>query len=117
MATRTNENEMGLKKIMDMTRLISVAVLLLHFYDSCYVFFQEKGWTHSISNKILDNIHRTGLFDKFHTGKIIALGFLLISLLGVKAKKGEEFNYRLALAYLLTGTAVYFISALVFRLP
>lgn len=114
---KTNENEIGLKKIMDMTRLISVAVLLLHFYDSCYVFFQERGWTHAISNKVLDNIHRTGLFSSFHKAKFIALGFLALSLLGVKAKKGEAFNYRMAIAYLITGSALYFISGLLFRLP
>lgn len=116
MTMRTNENEMGLKTIMDMTRLISVAVLLLHFYDSCYVFFQEKGWTHAIGNKILDNIHRTGLFTNLHKAKFIALGFLALSLLGVKAKKGEEFNYRLAIAHLITGLTLYFISGLLFWL-
>lgn len=117
MAVRTNENEVGLKKIMDMTRLISVAVLLLHFYYNCYAFFLEKGWRHSISDKVLDNINQTGLFDTFHTSKMMALAFLSISLLGVKAKKGEEFNNRLAVAYLLTGVALYFISGLLFLLP
>lgn len=116
MAVGTNENEMGLKKIMDMTRLISVVILLLHFYDSCYVFFQERGWTHAVTNKILDNIHRTGLFANFHKAKFLALGFLALSLLGVKAKKGEEFNYRLAIAYLVTGLTLYFISGLLFWL-
>ena len=116
MAINTNENEMGLKKIMDMTRLISVAILLLHFYNSCYVFFQDKGWTHAISNKILDNIHRAGLFSSFHKAKFLALGFLSLSLLGVKAKKGEAFNYRLAIAYLISGLVLYFISGLIFRL-
>lgn len=116
MAMRTNENEIGLKKIMDMTRLMSVAVLLLHFYDSCYAFFREQGWTHAISNKILDNIHRTGLFDSFHKAKFLALLFLALSLLGVKAKMGEEFNYRMALAYLLAGISLYFISGLLFLL-
>lgn len=116
MAVRTNENEFGLKKIMDMTRLISVAILLLHFYYNCYAFFLEKGWAHSISDKILDNIYRTGLFDNFHKAKLMALAFLTLSLLGVKAKKGEEYNYRLAIAYLVAGIAVYFISGLLFRL-
>lgn len=116
MAVGTNENEMGLKKIMDMTRLISVAVLLLHFYDSCYVFFQEHGWIHVVTNNILNNIHRTGLFGNFHKAKFLALGFLALSLLGVKAKKGEEFNYRLAIAYLITGLTLYFISGLLFWL-
>lgn len=117
MTMRTNENESGLKKIMDMTRLISVAVLLLHFYDSCYVFFQQHGWAHAISDKILDNIHRTGLFSSFDKAKLIALGFLALSLLGVKARKGEEFSYRLAIAYLITGLTLYFISTLLFWMP
>lgn len=113
---QTNENEMGLKKIMDMTRLISVVLLILHFYDSCYGFFQEQGWTHAVGNTILDNIHRTGLFRNFHKAKFIALAFLALSLLGVKAKKGEEFNYRLAIAYLISGLTLYFISGLLFWL-
>ncbi len=117
MAMRTNENELALKKIMDMTRLISVAILLLHFYYSCYVFFWEQGWTHSVSNKIFDNIHRTGLFDSFHKAKFLSLVFLTLSLLGVKAKKGEEFNYKMVIAYLLTGITLYFISGLLLVLP
>lgn len=117
MTTRTNENEIGLKKIMDMTRLISVVILLLHFYVNCYAFFKEKGWVHSVIDRVLDNIYRTGLFDSFHKAKILALVFLSLSLLGVKAKKGEEFNYRLAIAYAITGLLLYFISGLLFYLP
>ncbi len=115
MATRTSENEIGLKKIMDMTRLISVILLLLHFYESCYIFFHEMGWTHSFSNKILENISRTGLFSSFHKAKLLALGFLGLSLLGAKGKKGEQFNYRIAVAYLLAGVTVYLISGLVLK--
>lgn len=116
MTMKTNENEMGLKKIMDMTRLIGVVILLLHFYDSCYVFFKERGWTHAIGDTILNNIHRTGLFANFHKAKLMALIFLALSLLGVKAKKGEAFNYRSCLIYLLSGTVFYFSSGLVFCL-
>ncbi len=117
MTTKTNENEMGLKKIMDMTRLISLAILLLHFYDSCYGFFQILGWTHSISDQALNNIHKTGLFNDFHKSKLLALVFLILSLLGVKAKKAEVFNYRLCTAYIVTGLLLYFISALIFMMP
>jgi len=116
MSMRTNENEIGLKKIMDMTRLMSVAILLLHFYATCYVFFQARGWTHPVTDKVLDNVYRTGLFNSFHKAKILALVFLALSLLGVKAKKGEAFNYRLAWAYLLTGIVLYFVSGLLFYL-
>jgi hypothetical protein len=32
----TGENEQDLRKIMDLTRFLSVVLLLLHFYYSCY---------------------------------------------------------------------------------
>ncbi|MCH5598021.1 YWFCY domain-containing protein [Niabella ginsengisoli] len=114
---QTNENEMGLKKIMDMTRLISVVLLVLHFYDSCYGFFRLQGWTHAISDQVLNNIHKTGLFNNFHKCKLLALVFLILSLLGVKAKKAEAFNYRLCVAYIVTGLLLYIIGALVFVSP
>lgn len=114
---RTSENELGLKKIMDMTRLISVAVLLLHFYSCCYVFFEQKGWRHAMTDQLLENIYRTGLFNRFHTAKILALVFLAISLLGVKAKKGQTSSYNSAVAYLMTGLVLYFISGLFLLLP
>ena len=34
---RTGENEQGLRKILDFTRLLSIAVLIIHLYLSCYV--------------------------------------------------------------------------------
>lgn len=116
MTMKTNENEMGLKKIMDMTRLIAVVLLLLHFYVNCYIFFKEREWSHPVTDRVLDNIYKTGLFDNFHKAKFLALLFLFLSLLGVKAKKGEAFNYRLAIAYSLTGVVLYFISGLLFFL-
>lgn len=117
MTMKTNENEVGLKKIMDMTRLISVAILLLHFYDSCYGFFKLLGWSHTIGDQVLSNIHKTGLFSNFHKSKLLALVFLILSLLGVKAKKAEAFNYRICGAYIVTGLLLYFISALIFMMP
>lgn len=116
MTMKANENEMGLKKIMDMTRLISLAILLLHFYDSCYGFFKLLGWSHTIGDQVLSNIHKTGLFSNFHKSKLLALVFLILSLLGVKAKKAEAFNYRICGAYIVTGLLLYFISALIFMM-
>ncbi len=41
MAMMTGENEQGLRKILDMTRMMSVAILLLHFYYYCYRVFEQ----------------------------------------------------------------------------
>jgi len=35
----TGENEQGLQKVLDMTRLISIVMLVLHFYYYCYNAF------------------------------------------------------------------------------
>lgn len=32
----TGENDQAMRKILDMTRLISIAVLVIHFYKECY---------------------------------------------------------------------------------
>lgn len=116
MTMRTGENEMGLKKIIDLTRTISIVILLLHFYFSCYSVFEILGWTHAIGNRVLINISNTGLFNSFHKAKWISIGLLVLSLFGAKGKKDESFNYRTALAYVLTGIILYFISVLIIHL-
>ena len=112
MAMQTGENEQALRKILDMTRLISIVLLLLHFYYYCYTAFQEWGFVSAFSDSILGNIQRTGLFRYFHKSKIFTLGFLLISLLGAKGRKDEKLNHKTAIAYIITGVLIYFLSYL-----
>jgi hypothetical protein len=110
MAMQTGENEQALRKILDMTRLISIVILTIHFYYYCYSAFYIWGWTSSFSDGLLGNIRNTGMFTNFHKSKFIVLGFLLISLLGAKGRKDEKLGYKTAFAYLITGVSVYFIS-------
>ena len=112
MAMQTGENEQALRKILDMTRLISIALLLLHFYYYCYTAFQQWGFVSRFSDKILGNIQHTGLFSYFHKSKIFTLAFLLISLLGAKGRKDEKLNHKTAIAYIITGMLIYFLSYL-----
>jgi hypothetical protein len=112
MAVQTGENEQALRKILDMTRLISIVILVIHFYYYCYAAFQEWGLISTFSDRILGNIYRTGIFSNFVKSKLIALGFLVISLLGAKGRKDEKLNYKIAFAYLITGLLLYFASYL-----
>ena len=114
MAAQTGENEQALRKILDMTRLISIVILVIHFYYYCYAAFLEWGMVSSFSDRILGNIHRTGLFNSFNKSKLIALGFLGISLIGAKGKKDEKLSYKASFAYLITGMLIYFLSYLGF---
>ena len=112
MAMQTGENEQALRKILDMTRLISIIVLVIHFYYYCYAAFREWHLVSGFSDKIMGNIYNTGLFSNFHKSKLFALGFLMISLIGAKGRKDEKLNYKTAFAYIITGILIYFISYL-----
>lgn len=110
---QTGENEQGLRKIIDLTRWMAIAVLLIHFYYYCYGAFKEWELTHPISDRLLQNISNTGLFVSFIKSKLIALALLVISLLGSKGRKDEKLSYKPIVAYLVTGTLLYFGSYLV----
>lgn len=106
----TGENEQGLRKILDMTRLISIVVLVLHFYYYCYRAFDQWQLTAALSDRLLGNIKKAGLFSHFYTSKFIALGFLIISLLGARGKKEEKLNFKTGFAYIISGLLIYFLS-------
>ena len=105
---QTGENEHGLRKIIDLTRLISIVLLVLHFYYQCFGAFKKWELTSAITNRLLRNVELTGMFDPFIRIKLISIGFLLISLLGAKGKKMEHLNYKTGLVYILIGSLFYF---------
>ncbi len=109
---QTGENEQSLRKIVDMTRLISLVILALHIYYYCYAGFVQWKWNVPLLDKIMGYIVHTGLFSSFHFSKLIALVMLVVSLVAAKGKKSETINYRTSLAYLITGVLLYFVSGL-----
>ena len=116
MKPSTGENEMGLRKIMDMTRMISIVILILHIYFSCYGAFRIWKLTHPIGDRILHNLSRTGLFDSFNKPKLISLGLLALSLLGIAGKKEEKISFRSVGIWLIAGSVFYFSGELLFGL-
>jgi len=111
---QTGENEQALRKILDMTRLISISILCLHFYFYNYTLFNNYELTTPLTDRILTNITKTGIFAHFHTSKIFALLFLGVSLLGAKGKIKESLSYKAAIRYLLIGLLYYFLSYFIF---
>src|SRR5690606_16819278 len=108
MALQTGENEQALRKIVDLTRWIAIGLLLIHFYAIGYNWFREIGWQHAFSDHIMLMLHRTGLFNSMLISKMLALGFLLISLIGAKGKKDEKITYQKPIVYLIVGLIIYF---------
>src|ERR1700744_4179444 len=104
----TGEDSRGLRKIIDLTRLISGTILILHFYITCYIIFAHWGWTAKITTRLVANIARTSLFHSIVRPKLAALLFLFISLMGAKGKKDEEINKKTLLTYIAAGVILYF---------
>lgn len=112
----TGENEQGLRKIIDLTRFASIFILLLHFYYFCYRAFEQWEINSTITDRLMKNISQTGLFNGVYTSKFIAIGLLLISLLGAQGKKDDKINKRSIAAYLLIGFLLFFGSSWFFHL-
>ncbi len=112
----TGENEQALRKIIDFVRLLSIVVLLLHFYIVGYDYFKQLGYVHEITDRILQSIQKTGWFTSGLKAKSVALGLLIISLIGAKGKKDEKLSASKALLILCVGTPVYFFCYYVFYL-
>lgn len=113
----TGEDIQGLRKIIDFTRLISLFILSIHFYISCYQAFHQWGFTAEITDKIISNISKTGLFKSFILPKLAALLCLAISLIGAKGKKDENTDTKSITVYLITGLAFYFAGFVCFYMP
>ncbi|WP_184550998.1 YWFCY domain-containing protein [Mucilaginibacter sp. FT3.2] len=113
----TGEDTQGLRKIIDLTRLISLVILSIHFYIICYQAFREWHWTAVFTDRIIGNVAKTGFFNDPLRPKLAALLFLCISLLGAKGKKDEGIQRNSIGAYLICGLLIYFLSLLIFYLP
>jgi hypothetical protein len=112
----TGEDTQGLRKIIDLTRLISLAILSIHFYMICYKAFLQLGWTAELTNRLIGSLARTGLFNGILKPKLAALLLLMVSLIGVQGKKDEKIQKSSIVAYLSCGLLVYLSSPLVFYL-
>ncbi|MEB0301552.1 conjugal transfer protein MobC [Mucilaginibacter sp. 5C4] len=113
---QTGENEQALRKIIDFTRLLSLGVLLIHFYLSCYPAFMQLGLTKPIINHVLLPLSKMMIFRQVMYAKVFALFLLLVSLVGSKGKKDEKIRTKTIITYCITGLLLYFISNLVLTL-
>lgn len=108
---QTGENEQALRKIIDFTRLLSIAILIIHFYLSCYSAFQELKLTHKIVDHILVPLSRMAVFKTVLVAKLSALALLIVSLVGSKGKRDDKIRSRTVITYCLTGLLIYFFSS------
>jgi len=108
----TGEDSQGLRKIIDFSRLISIFILAVHFYLTCYGAFQHWGLTASITDRVTGNLAKVEWLTGMLKPKLAAFIFLLVSLMGAKGKKDEKANRKHIAAYLASGILVYSLSFL-----
>ena len=113
---QTGENEQALRKVIDFTRFLGILVLILHFYISCYAAFDELHFTYPVVNRVLVNIYKLSVFKSILIAKSVAIGFLIVSLIGSKGKKAENIKFSTALTYTILGFSLYFLSGILFKL-
>ncbi|MET4082978.1 adenylate kinase family enzyme [Pedobacter sp. UYP30] len=111
----TGENEQALRKIMDFTRMLSIAILTIHLYLSCYLIFKAIGFSSTITDRILLNISNNGIFKSMIVAKLSSLLLLLISLLGTKGRKDENTNWKVLISYAFIGIILYLGSGFLFE--
>lgn len=117
MASQTGENEQALRRIMDMSRLISLSVLGLHCYYYCYQVFAGWQLRWALTDKVLEQIIKTGIFASFEKARLISAIFLFISLLGVRGKKDEKLTLAQPLLVLVFAMISFYLSALALLIP
>lgn len=113
----TGENVQALRAILDMMRLGSIIVLLLHFYVYCFDCIQLFGLETEIGNRLIYNISQLSFMDGVYIQKLSALLLLGISMIGVQGKKDEKINPMAWIFVVIIGLFVYFISTLFINNP
>lgn len=109
---QTGENEHGLRRIIDYIRLLSLAVLLIHFYGACYGAFQQWHLTAPIVDRVIGNFLKMAVFKTELKAKAFALLLLTASLIGARGRKEEKIRLRNALSYIAIGLLLFFGSTL-----
>ncbi len=113
MSLGTGENQEGLRKILDFTRLGSLLILMLHGYLFGYQFFVDQGLSHEWIDQFLELVIRIGIFSNKIQSLLLSLTLLLISLLGAKGKKSVHLKMEWQIVIAVFGFALYFFAEII----
>lgn len=112
---QTGENEQALRKIIDLTRICSLVILMMHFYYYCHEAFFRWGYTLELIDRIMINISHTGLFNTIWISKLFSFGLLIISMMGTKGKKDEKISLSASLFCIGIGSALFVFGHIILQ--
>ena len=102
----------ALGKIADFSRAGGFFLLFFNLYWFCYVFFESNGWSASMSDSLLMDLSKTGLFEDPLYTKLGSLILLILSCMGIKGKKSEEMNWTQIIIIGGIGMVLFFFNDL-----
>lgn len=109
---QTGENEHGLRRIIDFTRLLSLVILAIHFYITCYATFFNWHLTMPLIGRIVSNFARMPVFKNAFSAKLATLLLLVVSLIGARGRREQKIRLQSALGYIAIGLLLFFGSQL-----
>ncbi|MVZ63820.1 conjugal transfer protein MobC [Sphingobacterium humi] len=109
----TGENIEALRKISDLCRVLAFTLLILHILFLLEGALQFRVFDSPFVNRLLQTLLHTTVFRTYHLSKLMALVFLLLSLIGTKGKKEKKFKTTPALICGLVGLFLYFLNSII----
>lgn len=97
-----------------MSLVISLGLLLLHLYYSCYPLFDQWGLTTIITDRILLHIATTRLFESELWCKTVIIFFLFLSMIATSGRKDQRVSWKVPLRVVIAGLVLYFSSWMIF---
>lgn len=113
----TGENEQALRKILDMTRMLSIIILVIHLYHYGHFILLHAGYTHLFIDRIFINVRATGLFGSEWNTIVMAFLLLIVSLIGVTGKKEVSVKPWPSLILFSAGSFILLTSHCFFIMP
>ncbi len=113
----TGENEQALRKILDLTRMLSITVLVFHFYHFGHPILYNQGYTQVFIDQVFVTMGQSGLFNSIWSTLVISFILLLISLWGVAGRKEKSIRVIPCLIMFVCGSMLMLGTHLVFTIP
>ncbi|WP_200980492.1 conjugal transfer protein MobC [Echinicola sp. 20G] len=106
----TGENVQALRKILDLTRKASIAVLLVHLYLELPILFDRWGLVKPLWDNFIQEMGNLPFLGQALYARSLSLGLLLISLMGAKGKKDVKVKWPFPLLCLVLGGSIFMFS-------
>src|ERR1700738_5251300 len=87
-----NQNKNPPGNIGELCQIVSIILVLLHIYIYYFPDFAQLGWETQVTDRILEQIIKTGLFANPYYSKGLALLFLFLSVWGGAVRKSHEIS-------------------------